>query len=195
MNREEALIRVRPHLTDSRFEHTKRVIETAVELGRRFDENQEKIELAGAFHDYAKYWNKEEMKRIIVEENLPKDMLDYQDEIWHGPVGAVLVRKEYGIEDDDILRAIEWHTTGHAKMSKLEKIIFLADYIEPGRNFLGLEEVREAAQRDLDEACYLTSRNTIAYLASRKLLIYPETVHAYNAFQKSYHMRRENRNE
>lgn len=191
MNREEALQEVQPHLTNSRYEHTIRVVETAVALGSRFGENQQKIELAAAFHDYAKYWNKEEMKKIIMDNDLPADMLDYHDELWHGPVGAVLVREKYGIDDQDIFNAIVWHTTGHAQMSKLEKIIFLADYIEPGRNFLGLEEVREAAERDLDEACFLTSRNTIAYLVSRKMLVYPETINAYNAFQKNHHKGRE----
>lgn len=185
MNREEALKEVRPHLTDARYEHTIRVMDTAIELGRRFDEEQHKIELAAAFHDYAKYWNKEEMKTIILENNLPEDMLYYQSELWHGPVGAVLVREKYNIADQDILQAIEWHTTGHAGMSKLEKIVFLADYIEPQRNFLGLEEVREAAERSLDEACFLTSRNTIAYLVAKKMLVYPETVNAYNDFLKN----------
>lgn len=194
MNREKALQKVKPHLTEARYEHTIRVLETAVELGERFGEDQSKIELAAAFHDYAKYWNKEEMKKIILENDLPEDMLAYQSELWHGPVGAVLVRKEYGIEDQDILNAIEWHTTGHANMSKLEKIIFLADYIEPGRNFLGLQEVREAALMDLDEACFLTSRNTIAFLVSRKMLVYPETINAYNAFQKNYQIRRDIKN-
>lgn len=190
MDKGEALKRVKPHLTEARYQHTERVIDTAVELGRRFGGDEKQIELAGAFHDYAKYRDKEEMKQCILDHNLPGNMLDYHSELWHGPVGAVLVKKEHGIEDEQILSAIEWHTTGHAGMTRLEKIIFLADYIEPGRSFPGVEEVRKAAELDLDEACFLASRNTISYLVSKQMLVYPETVHAYNGLQKELKRKR-----
>ncbi|WP_407269507.1 bis(5'-nucleosyl)-tetraphosphatase (symmetrical) YqeK [Radiobacillus sp. PE A8.2] len=182
MDRSEALAFVQPHLTKSRFEHTIRVTDTAIELAKIFDASIEKAELAAVFHDYAKYRDKEEMRRWIEQEYLPKDLLMYHHELWHGPVGALLVKREIGLGDPDILNAIRWHTTGTAHMTILDKVIYLADYIEPGRSFPGVEEVRELASEDLDAACFEAAKNTISFLMSKNQPIYPDTFHAYNHF-------------
>lgn len=180
MKIDEAIKHVKPHLTTGRFEHTLRVAETAVKLADLYDESAEKVELAAVFHDYAKYRPLDEMKRWIVASRLPKDLLHYHHELWHGPVGSILIEREYGISDPEIRNAIYYHTTGRAHMSKIEMIVFLADYIEPGRNFPGIEEVRETAQQDLIYSCWMVSRNTINYLMQKNATIYPETFHAYN---------------
>ncbi len=185
MNLEEAYERVKPKLKPARFEHTKRVVETAVELAEAYGEDIEKTKIAAAFHDYAKYRDVEEMKRWIIKETaLPKDLLLYHHELWHGPVGAYLVRVEHDVMDTDILSAITYHTTGHANMTLLEKIVFLADYIEPGRSFPGVDEVRKVAKEDLNQGCYLALRNTIQFLMSKGQTIYPDTFHAYNDFAR-----------
>ncbi|WP_099158570.1 bis(5'-nucleosyl)-tetraphosphatase (symmetrical) YqeK [Virgibacillus ndiopensis] len=171
---------VKQQLTEKRFEHTLRVAETAVDLAKKNNISEEKAEFAAVFHDYAKFRSLEEMKRWILSSSLPNDLLHYHHELWHAPVGAILVREEQGIKDKELLGAIHYHTTGRAHMSVLEKVIFLADYIEPGRSFPGLDEVREMAQVDLDHACWLTSRNTIEFLMRKKSRIYPDTFHAYN---------------
>ncbi|PAV28994.1 phosphohydrolase [Virgibacillus profundi] len=176
----EAIEHVKPHLTKERFEHTLRVQETAANLAKLYNESKEKTELAAIFHDYAKYRPLDEMERWIVESRLPKDLLHYHHELWHGPVAAILIEKEYGIKDNDIQCAIAYHTTGRAHMGKLEQIIFLADYIEPGRSFPGVEEVREMAKKDLIHACLMASRNTIQFLMHKNATIYPDTFHAYN---------------
>ncbi|WP_077621440.1 bis(5'-nucleosyl)-tetraphosphatase (symmetrical) YqeK [Sediminibacillus massiliensis] len=182
MKRNEALALVEPHLRRERFEHTIRVTDTALELAKPYEGklDTEAIELAGIFHDYAKYRNLHEMKRWIISNPLPKDLLDYHHELWHGPVGALLVEREIGIHQQDVLSAIRWHTTGKAKMSLTDKLIFLSDYIEPGRKFSGVEEVREAAAKSIDVACWMASRNTINFLMNRNQKIYPDTFHAYN---------------
>lgn len=77
------------------------------------------------------------MEEIIKSEGLPKDLLCYNKELWHAPVGAYLVEKEVGITDPEILQAITYHTSGHEKMTMLDKVIYVADYIEPGRKFPG----------------------------------------------------------
>ncbi|SET65455.1 putative HD superfamily hydrolase of NAD metabolism [Salinibacillus kushneri] len=183
MDLNEALEKVRPYLKQVRFEHTKRVVDTAVKLSEYNDVDLYKTEIAAAFHDLAKYWPRDEMKRIILqEEYLPKDLLHYHHELWHGPVGAYLVKHKYGIEEQDILDSIRYHTTGRANMGRLEKIVFLADYIEPGRDFPGINEVRDMAWNDLDKACLMSLQNTIQFLMSKGATIYPDTFQAYNDF-------------
>ncbi|GGB28861.1 HD domain-containing protein [Virgibacillus dakarensis] len=184
MNRNEWIAAVKPHLTEQRFEHTLRVARTAVQLAKRFHVSEEKAELAAIFHDYAKFRSLDEMRQLILSSSLPNDLLLYHHELWHAPVGAILVRQEQAIHDTQVLGAIHYHTTGKAHMNKLEMIVLLADYIEPGRSFPGLEEVREAAQDDLIRSCWLTLRNTIQFLMGKGSRIYPDTFHAYNDLTK-----------
>lgn len=181
MTREQALDYVRPALKTPRYEHTVRVVEQAVELAKRFGADSKKAELAAAFHDYAKCMPLNLLKRWIEEDRrLPKDLLDYHHELWHGPVGALMLEQEIGLEDADILSAISSHTTGKKHMSILDKVVFLADYIEPCRNFLGVEEVRALAETNLDQACTLALKNTIVFLVGKGRTVYPDTFHAYN---------------
>ena len=184
----EAIGIVEPHLKRNRFEHTLRVMETAEKLAVRYDVSPEKAKLASIFHDYAKYRPLDEMKQLITNSDLPQDLLEHHSELWHGPVGALLVEKEHGITDKAILGAIRYHTTGKAGMNKLEMIVYLADYIEPGRDFPGLNEVRKEAERDLIYACWMVSRNTINYLMKQEATIYPDSIHAYNDFTKRIKM-------
>lgn len=179
---------VRETLSVKRFDHTMRVVNQATELAQKYDEAVERVKLAAIFHDYAKEFPVEELKRYIQSSHLPKDLLDFHFELWHGPVGAVLLKTKFGMENNDILNAIRYHTTGRAGMSTLEKIIYLADYIEPGRNFPGLTEVRKVADQDLDFACWLVSRNTLQHLLRKEAALYPESVYAYNAFTKQLKM-------
>jgi predicted HD superfamily hydrolase involved in NAD metabolism len=181
MQKDKAIEAVREQLTKERFEHTLRVAETGLLLAERYDVPKEKTELAAILHDYAKYRPKEEMARWIkTTKTLPKDLLNYHHELWHGPVGAVLVERECGITDKEVLSAIRYHTTGKAKMNKLEMVVFLADYIEPKRSFPGVEEVREEAKTDLALACWMALRNTCIYLMEKRSAVYPDTFHAYN---------------
>src|SRR5690625_7241378 len=131
MNKDKAIIAVREQLTKERFEHTLRVAETGIYLAQKYEVSAKKTELAAIFHDYAKYRSTEEMARWIkTERTLSKDLLNHHPELWHGPAGAVLVERECGITDKDVLSSIHYHTTGRAMMSKLEMIILFDDYIE-----------------------------------------------------------------
>lgn len=187
MNKKEAITLVENHLTKERFEHTLRVAETAVMLASKYHVSEEKAELAAIFHDYCKYRSLREMKNIIQTTYLPKDLLLYHHELWHGPVASVKIEEEYGITDDEIKSAIYYHTTGRANMSKLELVVFVADYTEPGRSFPGLDEVREMANVDLIKAAWMVSRNTIQYLMQKNNRIYPDTFHAYNDLTRLIH--------
>ncbi|RCW65299.1 bis(5'-nucleosyl)-tetraphosphatase (symmetrical) YqeK [Saliterribacillus persicus] len=180
MNKDKALKIVKEQLTLERYDHTKRVLETALSLNQQLGLENSQIELAAIFHDYAKYRDKNELKKMIIDNELPTDLLEHHSELWHGPAGALLVSKEVCIKDQEVLSAIRWHTTGTRNMSELEKLIFIADYIEPYRNFSGVEEVRGAARVDIDRACWLAARNTIEFLLSKQQMIYPDTLHLYN---------------
>ncbi|MFG6148450.1 bis(5'-nucleosyl)-tetraphosphatase (symmetrical) YqeK [Halobacillus sp. B23F22_1] len=180
--REKLLEFVRPHLKQSRFEHTVRVTDTAVKLAEKYGADVEKAETASILHDYAKHKPIEELKSwILREEKLSNDLLSYHHELWHGPVGAMMLKDELQIQDEEILSAIAAHTTGKKNMSLLDKVVFLADYIEPGRNFEGVEQVREIAEKDLNEACLQSLVNTVQFLTNNKRTVYPDTIHAYNA--------------
>ncbi|WP_404468546.1 bis(5'-nucleosyl)-tetraphosphatase (symmetrical) YqeK [Sutcliffiella horikoshii] len=180
MNREKALRLVKEQLTERRYVHTIGVMETAIELAERFGVDKEKAELAAIFHDYAKFRDKEEMRRIIIDQKMPQDLLQFHDELWHAPVGAYLVEKEAGISDAEVLEAIRCHTSGKINMSTLDKVLYVADYVEPGRDFPGVEQVRDSAKSSLDIAVIQAMKNTITYLLKRNQPIYPDTFHAYN---------------
>lgn len=180
MNKDEMLAIVRQQLTEQRYIHTLRVMETAIQLADRFGADPIKAEIAAIFHDYAKFRDKEEMADLIRQvEVIPKDLLDYHHELWHAPVGAYLVEQEVGIRDAEVLEAIRYHTTGRVGMSVLEKVIYLADYIEPGRQFPGVEEVRDLAKNNLDHAVRKALENTIHFLKSKQQQVYPLTELAY----------------
>jgi predicted HD superfamily hydrolase involved in NAD metabolism len=180
MEREQALNIVKAQLTEHRYQHTLGVMETAIDLARRYGADEKKAELAAIFHDYAKFRPKDEMKKIIATQGMSNDLLEYNTELWHAPVGAYLAEAEAGITDLEVLDAIRYHTSGRRGMTKLEKVIYLADYIEPGRHFPGVEEVRDLAKINLDDALIKSVQNTIIFLMKKNQAIYPETFHTYN---------------
>ncbi|ETI67164.1 bis(5'-nucleosyl)-tetraphosphatase (symmetrical) YqeK [Neobacillus vireti] len=180
MEREEALKIVKEQLTEHRYQHTLGVMETAVLLARQYGADEQKAELAAIFHDYAKFRSKDEMKAIIADQGFPQDLLEFNAELWHAPVGAFLVEKEAGITDREILAAIRYHTSGRIGMSLLEKIIYLADYIEPGRHFPGVDEVRAMAKENLDQALIKAVQNTILFLLKKNQKVFPDTFYTYN---------------
>jgi predicted HD superfamily hydrolase involved in NAD metabolism len=180
MERNEALKIVKEQLTEHRYQHTLGVVETAIQLAEKYGADVKKAEMAAIFHDYAKFRPKEEMKEIIKEQGFPQDLLEFNSELWHAPVGAYLVEKEAGITDPEIIDAIRFHTSGRINMTLLDKVVYLADYIEPGRHFPGVEEVREIAKQSLNKALIKAIQNTILFLMKKNQTIYPDTFHTYN---------------
>lgn len=180
MEKLKALELIKNVLPEKRYIHTLGVLETAVALAEKYGANQKKVELAAIFHDYAKYRPVAEMKSIVSEQNMSDNLLKYARELLHAPVGAYLVRKELGIDDEEVLDAIRYHTTGRPFMTLLEKIIYISDYIEPNRSFSGVDEVRLLAQTNLDEALLKGISNTIYFLVSKQQPVFPDTLAAYN---------------
>ncbi len=120
------------------------------------------------------------MISLIKAHNFNQELLEYGNAIWHGVVGAHLVKEELEITDKDILESIELHTTGAAKMSELAKVIYVADYIEDGRNFNGVEEARKVAEENLDKAVAFETMHTLLYLIGKGFKVYPKTIETYN---------------
>jgi predicted HD superfamily hydrolase involved in NAD metabolism len=186
MKREEWLEKAKAQMTDHRFIHTLGVAQTAIELAGKYGADPEKADLAGILHDYCKFWDKAKMREIIMQDpSVEKDLLNYDKELWHAPAGAYIVKNDLGIKDEEITNAIRFHTSGRPNMSKLEKIIWLADYIEPGRHFPGVDEVRELAARSLDHALIQAFANTIGFLVQHGRRVYPLTLYTYNDLVKN----------
>ncbi len=181
MDRIEALRIIKEKLPEKRYLHTLGVVETAVKLADHYQEDKEKAELAAILHDYAKFFPVKEMKKIMIEQQMDPRLLEFNPELWHAPVAAYIAESEFGIIDKNVLHAIQFHTSGRANMSLLEKIVYIADYIEPGRNFPGVEEVRLAAMENIDRAMVLALRNTMNFLTEKQQPIFPDTLAAYNS--------------
>ncbi len=151
------------HLKESRFAHTMRVMRLACELAEMYGEDPAKAETAALFHDMARNLPLQELNKYVLEFGLD-GRYENNPNLSHGKIAERLMRRDFGIDDQDILNAVSYHTTGRKGMSRLEKIVFLADGIEPGRKYPSVEEIRGLAKKDLDEACICMLEHTIAYL-------------------------------
>lgn len=151
-----------------RYEHTLGVEYTAAALAMRYNADMESAQIAGLLHDCAKCISDDEKLSICKKHKIPVTESEQKAPfLLHAKVGAYLAQNEYGIEDQDILNAITYHTTGRENMSLLEKIIFVADYIEPGRKHApNLPEIRFLAFQDLDKALLRILEDTLDYLGT-----------------------------
>ncbi len=178
---EEMKEKLKKSLNNKRFIHSIGVMETAVKLAEIYGEDKWNAAVAGLLHDCAKDIEGEELLKLCRRNNIEVDDISReQPELLHGKIGACIAREEYGIEDQRVLDAIRHHTMGRENMSLLEKIIYIADYIEPNRNYPGIEKVRKAAFTNLDEAVLMSLDNTIRCVITKGVLIHPDTVNARN---------------
>jgi predicted HD superfamily hydrolase involved in NAD metabolism len=181
MTREEMKIKLKDSITKKRFIHSLNVMELAAELAAAHGIDQEKAAIAGLLHDCAKNIEADESLRLCEEFQI--DIIDVerlQPKLLHGKVGAVLATKEYGVDDEEILDAIRHHTLGRENMTTMDKIVFIADYVEPGRNFEGIEELRELAFTDLDKTMVISLDNIIKHIITKEVLIHPVAILARN---------------
>lgn len=167
-------------LSPKRFLHTLGVVETAEELAKIHGVDKEKAIISAYLHDCAKDIPEKMKIRFCKEFHIPLDKwIEKNIELCHSFLGAEIAKREYGIIDEEILNAIRYHTTGRKNMTDLEKLIYLADYIEPNRNyFQGLESIREYARKDLNQAMIFVLTNTIEYVKKNKGILHPLTLEA-----------------
>lgn len=180
LSREELIEKLNNALTQSRFEHVLRVEQMAIELANKNDVDIEKASVAGLCHDYAKQRPDDDFIQLIKKYRLDDLLLQYGNAIWHGEVGYLMVQNELGVTDIDILNAIKHHTTGAKYMSKLEQIVYMADYIEMGRDFPGVDEAREITFNNLADGVAYQTKHTLQYLISANKPVYPKTIYTYN---------------
>lgn len=154
------------HLSAYRYEHSVETAKTARQLATIHHEDPLVCELAGLCHDYAKEISNEEMKKHIKTFQIDEDPCILETpNLAHGEVAAGLLKVNHGIDDERVLNAVRWHTYGHPQMSAIDKIVYIADIIEPTRLFLGIEDLRRLAKLDLDQTL------SKYYLAYEKELI------------------------
>lgn len=180
MDKERMIETIRSGMPERRWLHVQGVIETSIVLARRFGADPAKAELAAILHDLAKYWPVDRMEAYIREEGVDLDVLGYDKELWHAPAGAYAAAKDFGVTDAEVLDAVRWHTSGRESMTLLDRVVCLADYMEPSREFPGVDRIRELAQTDLDGALTAGFDSTIRFLLDKGKRIYPLTVTARN---------------
>ncbi|MEK6190194.1 MAG: bis(5'-nucleosyl)-tetraphosphatase (symmetrical) YqeK [Carnobacterium alterfunditum] len=180
LTRDKLIQTIQSQMSRERFQHVLGVEQAAVQLAEKFGVSTEAASIAALTHDYAKERSDKEMQELIFSEKLDLEWLDYGSNIWHGPLGAVLVERELGISNPDILNAIRHHTIGAEKMTLLEQVIYVADYIEPGRNFPGVEHARVLAAENLQEAVRYETKQILQHLIEQNRKIYPKTIATYN---------------
>lgn len=155
------LDRIKKRISSKRFSHTLGVEKTAIALAEKYGINIKKAQIAALFHDYAKTGKAE-------------------DPALHGRLAAQMVQEEFGIADQEIKNAIQYHTVGRSNMGDLEMLIYVADMIEPGRNFSGVEKLRKAAWQSLEEGMLCCLVHTICYLVQNRICVDQGAILAYN---------------
>lgn len=161
----------------SRAEHIYRTANSAILLAKLNGADTEKVVKAALLHDVAKYMDEQSLAKYGVEQD--ESITSLPPACRHQITGARLAQKAYGETDSDVISAIESHTTGAKDMNLYQKIIFSADYIEEGRNFDGVKEIRALTYENLDDGITAIFENTINYFASKGEELAPVTVEAY----------------
>lgn len=171
------------NLTRERFEHSLGTAECAAELAEKFGLDKDKAYFTGLIHDCAKCMSNDESLEIMKDLKLCEGEIS-NPKTYHAPVGACIACNEFGINDEEILSAIRWHTLGKLNMTDFEKIIFLADKIERRtRPYEIIHPIRQALEQEdgLNKALLICYKNTIKSLVDRELKICTATVDIYNS--------------
>jgi predicted HD superfamily hydrolase involved in NAD metabolism len=175
-------------LKPDRFDHTLGVAYTAANMAFRYGADTEKALIAGYLHDCAKCMTHEEQIKICDKNNI--DITDVErrnHSLLHAKVGMYLARTQYDVYDTDILNAIRWHTTGREDMSLLEKIVYIADFIEPNRKPLeNMAQIRKEAFTDIDRCLAHILHDSVIYLQTIGKECDDATMKAYEYYKEYY---------
>ena len=172
---------LKKRLSVKRYTHSVGVANTAAKLAGMFNGDIERAYLAGLLHDYAREVPNAQLLELAVEHNLHSDAVDMlQPSLLHGPVGAWMLKEQGIIDDEKVLNAICWHTTGHPEMDQLARIVYIADYIEPNRDFQGVDLLRQLTYRDLDLGVLAGIDHTLTFLIQRDGYMHPLSIATRN---------------
>jgi nicotinate-nucleotide adenylyltransferase len=167
-------------IKSKRIPHVRGTEETAAHLAQRWCADEEKARKAAILHDCTKYLTLEEQLKLCHKYGILLDNMEEKAlKLLHSKTGAAIARTEYGM-DEEICSAIYWHTTGKADMTRLQKILYIADYMEPNRDFPGVERLRELVEQDLDAAVLLGLEMTMEEMEELGSPIHPNTLEARN---------------
>jgi len=180
--REQVLAWLADHVPASRIEHILGVEQMALDLADHYHLDAEKAAMAGLMHDLAKYFKPQQLLEMAQAESLQLDEVDFSNpHLLHADVSAIVARDQFGVDDQEVLQAIQNHTLGRPGMSLLSCIIFVADTLEPGRgNTPELEALRQISRQDLYKAVWLTCDYSLKYLLETRCLIHPRTIKTRN---------------
>ena len=171
------------YLKHKRIPHVLGTGQEAIRLAERYGADVEKARVAALLHDCTKRLDMEEQLALCRQYGIRLDVLEQQAlKLLHAKTGAAIARDVFGV-DDEIYRAIWWHTTGHAGMTLLEKIMYLADYIEPSRDFPGVDKLRAVCYKDLDEGLLMGLEMTIEEMTSMGNPVHHATIEARDALK------------
>ena len=184
---EQAKIKVKQVLNPKRYEHTLGVMYTAAALAMRYHEDMYHALFAGLLHDCAKAFPESASFTLCNSFRIPiTDVERKNPGLLHAKLGACLAQKEYGVSDSYILDAIRCHTTGRPNMTLLDKILYIADYMEPNRcEAPNLDEIRRLAFEDIDECLYAILESTVAYLKQKDAVVDSMTEETYLYYKKT----------
>lgn len=172
---------IRPLMGDYRYTHSLNVSKEAVKLARIYGADEEKAAIAGILHDITKEFPKEQQLQIMLDGGIILDKVQLEaQKLWHSISGSVYVNTNLGIDDEDILNAIRYHTTGRAGMSLLEKIIYTADYTSEERSYKGVKTMRKKSRKSLEAAMLYSCQFSLSDLSRRGLAIHPDQLECYN---------------
>ena len=179
MTYQQAEDMVRQTLSPKRFQHTMNVKNLAVRMAQHYGVDTEKAALAAILHDSAKELPRTELLQIMQDNAIIKKGTQNRPEpVWHGICAAILAKTQWNVQDEEILSAIAGHTTGKENMSKLDKILFLADMTSAERDYPGVEELRSLEMRNLDKAMIQALKMTISFVEQKNAIADPESAKA-----------------
>ena len=172
---------IRNKLSPYRFNHSVEVAKSAVYLAEKYGGDSEKMFVAGLLHDVLKEADREETFFYVDKYVIPLTVLEEKTpKLWHAIVGAEYLKNELGIDDDEIIDAVRYHTTGRKNMTLSDKILFIADFISADRDYNGADEMRERAEKSLECAMDMGLSFTITDLVENGKAVHPDTIDAYN---------------
>ncbi len=176
------------NFSEKRKVHTEGVRKTAIKLARQYGADEKKAEIAALSHDMYRGVPEKTMNYYVKNLGLDDKYIDNCN-LAHGKVAAIIMQRDFEIEDPDIINAVSYHTTGRAGMSLLEEVIYLADAIEPNRAYPGVDELRKIAQTDLERACLRSLTNTIDFVTSSGNYLDEETILAKEYLERKINER------
>ena len=176
---------LKENLLFKRYQHSLRVANTCKKLAGIYGADGDKAYLAGLLHDIARTYTNDQLVQIVTERDMPVDEASLaQPILLHGPVGAEMAKEIFGVNDEEILSAIIEHTTAGAAMPLLNQLLFLADMVEPKRDWEGVEKARALAPINKEKAICLCLDNKINWLIKYGRNIHPKAFEARDYYME-----------